>query len=229
MKKNNIFMLIIGFINFAVCLSLLFLCVPNQIAILVNFNEKITHLASKWILIINVMLPILLAFLACVFECQPKTKAIIQVLFVLCLYENMLAFTYFSIEENIIVSTVSEIPVAIAFFMPLSVLFIIYAVKMKNLPFKHGFGIRNKYTTKTEFIWKQAHFYASEIFFAFGFLSFLTSIVFVFVRLYYINLILFVVGLIFCLWFANKQAKDMFNKYVEMEKNKEKIKRNKEK
>lgn len=220
MKKNNIFMLIIGFLNFAICLSLLFLCVPNKIAFAVNFNEKIILLASKWVLIINVMLPILLAYLTCVFECQKRTKAVLTALFVLMIYENMLAFSYFSIEQNFILGTISQIPLAVSVFMPISSAVTIYAIKMKHLPFKSALGLKTKYTTKTEFIWKQAHFYASEIFFAFGVLSFLISIVFMFVRLSYINLIIYILGFISCYFIANKQAKDMYNKYIDMEKRK---------
>lgn len=220
MKKNNIFMFIVGFLNFAVCLCLLILCIPEKIPIMTNFSEKITHLASKWFLILNVVLPMIFALLVPAFSNHKTMQNIFTSLFYLFIFENILAFSYFSIEKSFEIGSLSQIPAAVSIYMPISAIFTISAIKLKHTPFKSKFGIKTKHSTKTEFIWKQTHFYASEIFFAYGVLSFLISIVFVFVRMAYILLAIDVVGFAFCWLFSSKQAKDMAEKYTDMENRK---------
>ena len=222
MKKNQIFMLLLGIINTAVCLSLLLLCVPNRIALMVDINENISFLTTKWILLINVILPLVLSIVVCCLKNKQKAIWVLSLLFVFVLYENMLAFSYFSVEKNFVLGSRSQIPIAVSFFMPISVILLIFGIKLKNLPFGSKIGIRTKYSTKTEFIWKQTHYFAKDIFMAYGFLSFIVSLIFIFVRMPYINLALDVIGLLTCFFITNKQAKIMYRKYMQMEKNKAK-------
>ena len=222
MKKNNVLLLILSFLNFAICFCLLVLCVPNKVPFAIDLNEKIIAIGSKWILILNTILPIVLAFLVLAFNKFPKIKFVLQAIFILTLYENMLTFSYFSIEKTYNIGELSQIPMAVSLFMPLSVLLSVLAIKLKTVPYNNVFGIKTKYSTKTEFIWKQTHIYASQIFFANGVLLFLISIIFVFVRLPYIPLIITIFGLVTCFFITNRQSKDMYNKYIEMEKNKNK-------
>ena len=227
MKKNSIFILIIGIVNFALCFCLTYFCVPTQIPIIVDFNEKIILLCSKWILIVNMILPLAVAIIIIVLK--NKLSFALKTLFVVLLYENMLAFCYFLMEDTFVLGSLSEIPLAISVFMPISALIALYAIKMKHLPYKSKFGIRTKHTIKTEFIWKQTHFSASEIFFGVGVLLFLISIVFIFVRMPWIELIIAVVMLIFASLLTLKQAKIMYQKCIVMEKNKEKLEKEKNK
>lgn len=229
MKKNNIFMLFAGLLNLGICLMLLFLCVPNKVAIFVNFNEKIILIASKWFMLFGAITPLVLSTINLFLKNKPKTTFVLKSIIVFLVYENMLAFSYFANETNFVVGDVSKIPLALSVFMPFSAFATICAIKLKHTPYKSIFGIKSKYSTKTEFIWKQTHFYASDIFFAYGVLSFLISIIFIFTKHSYILLAIDVLGYIFCWCFSNKQAKDMFKKYTQMEKIKENLdKKNKE-
>lgn len=223
MKKNNLFMLIIGSVNFAVCLTLLFLCVPDQIAIAIDINEKITATASKWVLLINVFIPLLLAILSISLSYHKKTNSILAIMFLIFLYENILAFSYFSINSSFEIGELSEIPVAVSLFMPVSIIISYLGLKLKTATYNKKFGIRTKYSVATEFIWKHTHFYASNAYFGCGVFLFLISIIFMFVRLPYIELILLATSLITVFVLSNNQAKKMYKKYVQMESNKNRI------
>ena len=229
MKKNNIFMIFVGTLNLGLCLLLLFLCVPNKIAMFVNFNEKIILLASKWFMLFGAIAPFVFAVINLFLKNKPKTSFVLKSLIVFLVYENMLAFSYFSNKTSFYIGEISQIPLALSAFLPLSSAIIVWALKLKRIPYKSKFGINTKHSTKTEFIWKQTHIFASDLFFAYGFISFLITFIFVFTKFTYILLAINFLGFIFCWMFANKQAKIMDEKYSAMSKNKEKLdKKNKD-
>lgn len=229
MKKNNIFILIIGIINLALCFCLTYFFVPSQIPIFVNFNEKITTLCSKWVLAINMILPMAVAILIITLKNKSNSHFALKSLFVFLLYENMLAFCYFCIQKSFSIGELSQIPLALSFFIPLSCAIILYSLKLKHLPYKSKLGLRTKHSTKTEFIWKQTHFLASEIYFGTGVFLFLISIIFIFVRLPWIELIIAVAILTCSTLLALNQARVMYKKYTTMEKNKERLDKQKNK
>lgn len=220
MKKNNLFMLFTSILNLGLCLLLLFLCVPEKVAMFVDFNEKIILIVSKWFMLFGAITPLVLSIINLFMKNKPKTTFILKTFIILFVYENMLAFAYFSNVTGFELGEVSQIPLALSVFMPISAFATIAAIKLKRAPFKSKLGIKSKHSTKTEFIWKQTHLYASDIFFAYGVISFLISIIFIFTKHSYILLAIDVLGYVFCWLFANKQAKDMAEKYTDMENRK---------
>ena len=229
MKKNNIFILIIGIINLVLCFCLTYFCVPAQIPVFVNLTERITIICSKWLLVINMVLPLLISIIILILKNKTNYHFALKSLFVFFIYENMLAFSYFSITDVFVCGELSEIPLAISFFIPLACAIVLYAIKMKHLPYKSKLGLRTKQSTKTEFIWKQTHFLASEIYFGTGIFLFLISIIFIFVRIPWIEAIIAFVMLLLSTLLALNQAKVMYNKYTKMEKNKERLDKEKNK
>jgi len=228
MKKNHVFILIIGILNLALCFCLTYFCVADKIPVFVDLNEKIVTLCSKWLLIINVVLPLLLSIAIITLKNRPNLTFILKSIFALMIYENMLAFCYFSIETTFIVGSISEIPLAVSLFMPLSAGIILYSIKLKHMPYKCRLGIYTKKTIKTEFIWKQTQFSASELFFGAGVLSFIISIVFIFVRLPWIMLIIITLLLIAATLLTLRQTNIMYKKLLTMEKNKERVDKKKQ-
>ena len=63
MKKNNLFMLFASILNLGLCLLLLFLCVPEKVAMFVDFNEKIILIVSKWFMLFGAITPLVLAII----------------------------------------------------------------------------------------------------------------------------------------------------------------------
>lgn len=225
MNKNNIFTLSLGIINLAVTLCLLIFCVPEQIPLLVNLNEEIIVLCSKWILVINVSFPIIFSILSIILSKRKNLSFLFKVLLGIVLYENMLVFAYFGVEKTFAIGSASKIPLALSILMPLVVFGIIWSQKIKRLPYKCRFGLRNKYSLETEFLWKQIHLLASDTYFKSFLIAFVLTIPFVFIKFAYIGLAIIIaiyaIGTIYIL----KESKKLHNKYLELKDHHEKHKK----
>lgn len=223
MKKNNLIILSLSFVNFATIFILTLLVIPEQIPYFVDINEKIILLGSKWILFASATAPIIIAFLSLIFSDNKTAVFCLNELFTLCLYENMLKMFYFCTEKSFALNSLSLIPIAVSVFMPISVLMLIAGQKMKYLKYKSVLGFRSKYSNKTEFLWKQTHIFASKVVSIFAILLFFVSIIFSFVRLLFVEIILFFVGIIICIIIVTLFSKSIYNKYMEMENRKNKL------
>ena len=84
-KKHKIIFGAICTINFVASLLLLIFLIPKNVPILIDAKEAITHLGSKWIMMIFAIIPlILITFL---FINNKKTKFFIKILIILSLFE----------------------------------------------------------------------------------------------------------------------------------------------
>ncbi len=223
-NKQNIMFLSLAILNLGLCLFLTITIVPDQIATSVDFNEKIIELGSKWLLSINIFLPLVLSILILILHKNESLSFFFKSLIVLMLYENMLTYCYVCLETNFEIGTLCQIPLAASVFMPISVLIAVLSFKIKHVPYKSKFvGIRTKYTRADEFIWKHTHFVAKDVFFATGVILFLINIVFLFVRLAYIPLAIFVVAITVDIVIITHQSRLMYKKFIDMKKRQEKM------
>ncbi len=223
MKKNNLILISLSFVNFVLVFLLTLFLVPSQIPYFVNINEKIILLGSKWILFASAIIPLILAFLSLIFLDNKKMTFTINIIFTLLLYENMLKMSYFCTEKSFTTGSLSLIPLAVSVFMPLSIIILVVAQKIKFIPYKSPFGFCSKYSFRTEFLWKQTHIFATKAVSIFGLFMFLISIIFAFARLPYIELIIFVLGLVSCYITIISFSKSIYKKFMEMENRKQKL------
>ena len=229
MKKNNLILITLSFINFVLVFLLTFFLVPAQIPYFVDFNEKIILIGTKWILFASAIVPLVLAFISLMFAGNKKAIFAINIIFTLFLYENMLKMSYFCTEKSFTIGALSLIPLAVSIFMPLATVILVVAQKIKFVPYKSPFGFCSKYSCKTEFLWKQTHIFATKAVSVFSIFMFLISIIFSFVRLAYIELIIFVLGAIACYVSIILFSKSVYNKFMEMENRKLKMQKPTEK
>ena len=220
MKKNKIIITILaGLLSIATLLLTIF-CMPNQIPLCVGITEKIILVGPKWILIANAIFPISLAIAIAL---KKKPSCILQFLLTLCFYENFLILSYFCLNKDFSLKTVSQIPLAVSVFIPIACGMIYWSQKIKNAPYKSFWGIKNKYTVETDFIWKQIQIYSKDFILGCGVIQFLISIVFVFVRQPLIALGLFIISFIITYLLITKEAKSMYKKYASMKARKDKM------
>lgn len=224
-SKQNILFLVIAILNLAVCTLLTLTLVPGQIPMHIDFHEKISSLGSKWWLSINIVLPLILVILAMTFHKKEYLSFFCKALFVFAIYENLLIYSCLTLATDLSIGTLFEVPAAASVFMPFAVFIAVLAVKIKNIPYKSSFiGIRTKYTKANEFIWKQTHFFARDVFFATGVILFFVFVPFMFVRLLYIPLALLVVAITTDIVIINQQSKKMYKKFIDMQARQERVK-----
>ena len=214
-QKNNFYIIFFAIINALAGILLTIFAFPNQIPTLVDFSEKVFTLGTKWLMLLCVIIPTAIA-LSGIFTKNAKLSKIFKAIFVLSLYENMLLYSCFSLKSSFAIGELIEIPLSTFLFIPLSVMMMIYGIKIKHIAYASKLGIRTKSTLETEFIWKQMHFLARDVIFATGFILFLLSIVSSFFHYFYIMLIVFVVAIIIDLIIILSQAKSMQKKYLYM-------------
>ena len=228
MKKNSIFIIVISILFLIFGLSLIIFCFPEQIPMHININNEITSLFSKWFALIGIA--ITLAFAAAsIFSKQKEARQMNNALFYVCIFINLLAFSYFALEPEFIVGSLFKIPLSIVVYLPVSYLIIVFSNFLKSIPYKSKLGIRNKYTLETEFLWQQIHILAKEKFFAAGIILMLISLIFSFFNLQIIELILFVIILLITNISIKKESKMIYTKYQEMKTRKDNLQKNKDK
>lgn len=225
MKKNSIFIASFAYIASIICIILLFLCIPNEIPMHINLQENIDSLFSKWFLLISISLMILFATLSIIAKAK-HTKHLSNAITINFIFLNLLIFLYYSLEKEFVIGLPYKIPLSVITFMPLSFLLIVWANVLKNIPYKSTFGIKNKYTIETEFLWTQIHFSAKDKFLIASFINFLLSIIFIFFKNIIIQLILFLLIFIIAHMLLQKESKSMYKKYLEMKARKENMKKN---
>lgn len=227
--KNKIFIIALGIINFAVFLSLLITTIPSQIPIMLGINEEIIALSSKWILLILVLLPLGLAISICALSKFSKASFILKILFVLVLYENAIILPYFCLSNAFAIGQISEIPISLSIFLPLALIMLILSLKLKTLPYLSRPAISFKCTRETEFIWKQTHFFARDVYFVLSFILVIISVIFSFFRLALIELAIFVAGIIISTLVVYFYSKSIYKTYKSMKNRQDALNLRKEK
>ena len=224
-NKQNIYSLILGLVCLVAGTLLLVLCVPNQIPVFVDFSEKVTATSSKWLMLLLCVSPLVLAIIQ-IFTCKKVSTFLFRYAITILTYENMLAFIYLCTEQDLSTGTYFGIPLSLMIFLPLSASIMIAGIKLKTRPYKSKLGIRMKYCLETEFIWKQTHYIARDIFFFAGFALSVTSIVFAFFRVTWIEIPIFIIVMVICLLKIRWYAKSMYDKYKDMELKKNSLNKN---
>lgn len=214
--KNKLFLTILAVISFAIYLCLLILVVPNKIPLLFDFDETVTAISTKWILIIPALFPIIFSMLSIIFCKRKKLKFCFLTLFTLSLYENVIFLTYYCLASSLSIGSKCEIPLSIAIFLPISIIMLILSLKLKNAPYLSFPAIRFKSTRETEFIWKQTHIFARDVYFLMSFVLFLVSVIFSFFKLCLIELAIFAFAIIVCTIVIYCYSNSLYKKYIEM-------------
>lgn len=226
MKKNIIVFVLLSIISIIGSTLLIIFSVPQIVPYIVDINEKIVVLGSKWFLLLGLIAPTIIFVLYWTLK-NAQTKQFLLILMTLCVYINVLTFSYFCVETSFNIGAFSAIPLSAVIFLPLSLLTFIYGTKIKHLPYKHKLGVRLKNTMITEFIWKQSHIFASYGFMFCGFLELVTSLIFCFARKPLIELVIFLLLTLIAYLFVNKQSSDMVKKYKQLKANQERNEQNK--
>ena len=194
-KKLDYKILITAILNLAICLSLIIFAIPKNVPLFFGFNEKIVLLGSKWFLILCVIIPTILATIIMLSKKQ-TLKFWIKFIYFICLYENMLIMICTSLSTEFELGLKTEIPLSLIYLLPLSAFIIAMSQKLKNAPYKSFSPFKNKYSTTSEFIWKQTHMTAKNICFAIGFFAIIETLIFSIFRLFLINFIVIVIEFI---------------------------------
>lgn len=221
MNKKIIF-IILAIINFLACtLSVIFL-LPENIPFLLNLREIIVFQISKWIMLISAILPTIFITIALLVKSK-KTQFLLKTLFIWSIFDNILYFCYFTLGTRLSVGELSEIPISISIFMPISVILMIFSIKLKSRPYLSKPSIYFKVTRETEFIWKQTHFYARDTYFFTSFVLFIVSIVFSFIRFPLIELLIYVLLLTISTILIYFYSRSIYKKYMEMKTKKDRL------
>ena len=222
MKKNIIIFTTFAIFTIICCLALLIFCVPNQIPTLLNFNETIAALGSKWLMLIGLS-ALLVIFVIAILIKNKNLQTFFKSLFFVISFQNIIILAYYSLEKQFEIGLIYKIPTSITIFMPIAFLIIVWANLLKNIPYKSKIGINNKYSLETEFLWTQIHFIAKDKCFAAGCVLTLISLIFSLIRQPIILALLFLLILISTYVLINKEAKEIHKKYLEMKQRKDKL------
>lgn len=226
MVKKNIISFSLAFICAMTGTLLLAFVVPENVPVLVGFDEKIAATGSKWWVLLLCFAPLLIALLQAFL--QKKCGAFIfQYLIMLFIYENVFVLIYLCLGNEFAVGDILALPLSLLIFLPLSFSIMVWAIKIKFVPYKSPIGIRIKYTLKSDFIWKQTHFLARDIFFFGGFLLAICSLIFSCFHVTWIEIPIFAAMLAICFAIVVNHAGSMYKKLMQMEKNKENLDKNK--
>ena len=220
MKKNSIFIVITSILLTISNILLVIFCMPSQIPQHINIFNNIDLLCSKWLYFIN--LPII--FILTLYFIRAKkheSKLFFKTLYLIFVFINTLTLVYYSIETSFTIESSYKIPLCLVTFLPLSILIIAWANILKTTPYKSWYGIKNKYSLETEFLWKQIHFSAQNKFFKAGIILLFSSLLFSLFNLLYVEIIIFFATIITANILLTKEAKSMWQKYIEMKNRKE--------
>lgn len=220
-KLNFKFLMVIA-LNFFVCFFLTIFALPDNIPVIIDFNQTISKLGSKWIMFLCAIIPTIVGAVILAIK-NKDAKFWLTVLFGFFIYQNLLSFIYLSLSNKLAIGNMIEIPFSIFIFLPLFVILLIYGAKIKRAPYKSCWSINFKSMQKTEFIWIQSHMQASRIIMFESLFLFICSIVFAFIKYWWIMLILFALLTIISLILIDVYAKSLVKKYEDMEKRKAKI------
>ena len=217
MKKNKLIPIIVTSLNFCLCLSLLIFLTPNEIPLLSGIHDEIIVIGSKWWLLSGIIIPIILLVFALISKGK-LSKLLFSELIIFICYNNMLGYAYFCNETSFAIGELSQIPMSLSLFLPLSLGTFIYGSAVKQVEYKNRFGIYTKKTTTTEFIWKQSQITASYHFRLMGLFLLIVSIIFAFIHHPLIELAIFVICLIIPRIVVEINANKMTKKYFDMQK-----------
>lgn len=215
MKKSKIISIIISFFNLILCWALLIFMTPKSVPLLSGIHDEVIVIGSKWWLIVGTILPFIMLAIATIKNNKITWFWAAEFAIIIC-YENLLGFSYFCSKTCFCLGEQSQIPLALALFLPIALALFVYCSFLKNMPYKNKFGIYSKRTTTTEFIWKQTHISASRYFLIASMILFVISIVFIFVHLPWLAFILFVFVLFVTRIILEVQAKKMTDKYNDL-------------
>lgn len=219
-KKEKILICVIAITNLIATSLLTILFLPNKIPFLLNAHEIIISKITKWIMLLSGLLPSIFAAIT-LFSKSKKTQFLLKIALFTAIFENILYFSCFLLSKNNEIGNTFEIPISVTLFMPISVIIFVCATKLKNLEYLSKPAINFSYTKETEFLWRQTHIYARNIYFVTGIILFFISIIFCFLRYCLIELILFVVAIIISTIIVYNYSKSIYNKYIDMKNRKE--------
>lgn len=209
--------------NLIICLILVIFKSPEKVPLFFDFGENIAILGSKWFLIASAIIPLILGIFVNLTMKKNNLNFFLKMLFYICIYENMLILIYVSATNSFVVGAKSEIPMSLVYFLPLSACMMLGALKIKFLPYKAFSPFKNKYSTESEFIWKQTHMFAKSFMFAVGFVNVVATMIFAIFRLLLINLIFIAASIIIIYIFVIREAMLMSKKHSQMQSKKDKL------
>ena len=219
--KNEILIILLSVVNFIVCLTLIVFKIPEKIPAVFDAAERCVLLANKWVLVLGAVFPAAFAVVCIILQKNKKLSYCFLILFLISLYENILFFTYYSLGENLTLGAYIEIPLSLVIFLPVTAVFLILSVVVKNAPYKSFPAFAFKPAKETEFIWMRTHMFARDAMFSTSFLMIIVTFVFSFFRLYLIELALFVFLIALCVLLIYLHSKSIYKKYMEMKTRKD--------
>lgn len=222
-KKLDLKITILAALNLIICLCVIIFASPKHIPLFFDLNENVSLLGSKWFLLACIIIPTALAIAVNLTQNKQALNFFLKMLFVVCLYENMLIMITVSATNTFVTNTQSEVPMSLVFFLPIAGMMTIGAIKIKHLPFKAFSPFKNKYSMSDEFIWKQTHIFARDALFATGLLNLIATLILAIFRLLIVNFILLVLGIIILYALVIRESKLMNQKRSEMQAKKDRL------
>lgn len=222
MKKNSIFIIVLTLLCLSCGTLAIIFCMPDKIPMHISYQETIDLLCSKWLMFINLFIITLLAVLSISLK-KDYIKNLFSALFVSAFFDNTLIFAYYSLESSFEIGSAYKIPLSILIFLPLSFLIIVWAGQLKHLPFKSKFGIKNKLSCETEFLWAQTQIAARDKFVAIGLILMLISVIFALFKLILIETIIFILAIILAYILVIKDSAAAYKKYMDMKNRKDNL------
>lgn len=227
-KKQKILILVLSAINLIVGVLLTIFLIPNKIPVLLEPNEKILKLGTKWLIMCAAIIPAVFAFLSCIFKNQ-RLSGFFKSIFIFSIYQNVLIYIVLSTSKSFAVGTTFPLSLSLFLFLPLSCLIFVFGIKLKTQPFNTFPVLWKKQSTATEFLWKQIHYFAKNIFMMIGLILFVISIIFAFFKLFLVELAIFVIMIVMAYLIVLKQANDIYKKYNEMKQKQDELQKQKDK
>lgn len=222
-KKLDLKITILTIFNIAICLCLIIFKAPQSVPLFFSPNETIAVLGSKWWLLASAFIPTALGIFINLTQNKTRLNFVLKMFFAVCLYENMLIMICVSATESFALKSVCEIPLSLIYFLPLSACIMIGGLKLKTIPFNSFSFFKNKYSSTSEFIWKQTHIFAKDITFAIGFILVIISMIFAIFRLFWFNLAIIIIAVLTIYFLTLRESVLMTRKFNKLQAAKEKL------
>lgn len=215
MKNKKYLPIIVSIFNTIASTLLLILCTPDKVPLLAGIHDEIIVIGSKWWLILGIILPLAFMIITILGKSQ-YTILVFTELIIFTTYNNMLAYSFYINSSGFYIGMLSQIPLSVSVFIPVSLCCFVYGALLKNIPYKHKLGLNSKNTQTTEFIWTQTHISGSYYFRLTGLILFVVAIIFSFFHYPLIELAIFIIGFLIPRVIIEINARQMTNKYKDI-------------
>lgn len=221
--KKNLVISCLG-VLLGVCSALLLaFAVKGDIPTLIDFNERIVALGSKWLFLCVCLPPILFGLGLLLAKRGSAPDFFLKMALIFFAYLNMVSLIVLIFGEGRALGEPAEVPITAVLLLPLPLIYLLLGIKVRAAHRDDGIKIENRYTKRVEFIFVQTQFFAGRTICLTALALMLASFVLSFFRLGYIMLALLIVGIVTDWLLILHESKQMYKKYSVMKAKKDRL------